>query len=100
MRVLVVEDEQRLAENIAQILRENASSAVDLAFDGQEGFFLAESNPYDLLVLDLMLPKLSGPELLRRYREAGHKTPVLIVTARDEKESVVALLNSGADDYI
>lgn len=100
MRVLVVEDEQRLAENVAQILRENASSAVDLAFDGEEGLFLAESSPYDLLVLDLMLPKLSGLELLRRYREGGHKTPVLIVTARDEKESVVALLNSGADDYI
>ncbi len=100
MRVLVVEDEQRLAHNVARILKENASSAVDLAFDGEEGLFLAESNPYDLLVLDLMLPKLAGLEVLRRYRHNGFKTPVLIVTARDEKESVVALLNAGADDYI
>jgi DNA-binding response OmpR family regulator len=100
MRVLVVEDEQRLAENVARILKENASCAVDLAFDGEEGLFLAESSPYDLLVLDLMLPKLNGLEVLRQYRKRKHKTPVLVVTARDEKESVVELLNAGADDYI
>ncbi|PYY11938.1 MAG: DNA-binding response regulator [Acidobacteria bacterium] len=100
MRVLVVEDEERLAQNVARILRENASCAVDLAFDGEEGLFLAKTNPYDLVVLDLMLPKLSGLDLLRRYRKNRHKTPVLVVTARDEKESVVELLNAGADDYI
>src|SRR3954453_21829282 len=100
MRVLVIEDEQRLAENVAHILKENASSAVDLAFDGEEGLFLAESSSYDLLVLDLMLPKLNGLELLKRFRKNGSKTPVLVVTAKDEKESVIALLNAGADDYI
>lgn len=100
MRVLVIEDEQRLAQNVARILKENASSAVDLAFDGEEGLFLAESNPYDLIVLDLMLPKLNGLELLRKFRKNGAKTPVLVVTAKDEKESVIALLNAGADDYI
>jgi DNA-binding response OmpR family regulator len=100
MRVLVVEDEQRLAQNVARILKENASCAVDIAFDGEEGLFMAESSPYDLLVLDLMLPKLSGLELLQRFRKNKHKTPVLVVTAKDEKESVVALLNAGADDYI
>jgi DNA-binding response OmpR family regulator len=100
MRVLVVEDEQRLAENVARTLRESASCAVDIAPDGQEGLFLAESNPYDLVVLDLMLPKMNGLELLKRYRDRGFNTPVLVVTARDEKESVVALLNAGADDYI
>jgi len=100
MRVLVIEDEQRLAENVARILKENASSAVDLAFDGEEGLFLAESSPYDLLVLDLMLPKLNGLELLKRFRKNGSRTPVLVVTAKDEKESIVALLNAGADDYI
>jgi two-component system response regulator PhoP len=100
MRVLVIEDEKRLAENVARSLRENTSSAVDVAFDGEEGLFLAESSPYDLIVLDLMLPKLSGLDLLRRYRKHGHKTPVLILTARDEKDSVVALLNAGADDYL
>ena len=100
MRVLVVEDEKRLAENVARTLRERSSCAVDLAHDGSEGLFLAESNPYDLLVLDLMLPRLSGLELLKRYRKLGAKTPVLILTARDEKESVISLLNAGADDYI
>ena len=100
MRVLVVEDEMRLAENVARTLRERSSCAVDLAHDGSEGLFLAESNPYDLLVLDLMLPGLSGLELLKRYRQHSAETPVLILTARDEKESVIALLNAGADDYI
>jgi two-component system response regulator PhoP len=100
MRVLVIEDEKRLAENVARSLRERASCAVDVALDGEEGLFLAESSSYDLLVLDLMLPKLSGLDLLRRFRKNGNKTPVLILTARDEKESVVALLNAGADDYI
>ena len=100
MRVLVIEDEKRLAENVARTLRERSSCAVDLAHDGTEGLFLAESSPYDLLILDLMLPRLSGLDLLKRYREHGAKTPVLILTARDEKESVIALLNAGADDYI
>jgi len=100
MRVLVIEDEKRLAENVARSLRENTSCAVDVAFDGEEGLFLAESSPYDLIVLDLMLPKVSGLDLLCEYRKNGHKTPVLILTARDEKDSVVALLNAGADDYL
>jgi DNA-binding response OmpR family regulator len=73
---------------------------VDIASDGEEGMFLAESNPYDLVVLDLMLPKMNGLQLLKQYRDHGFNTPVLVVTARDEKQSVVALLNAGADDYI
>jgi DNA-binding response OmpR family regulator len=100
MRVLVVEDEKRLAENLARSLRESAGCAVDVAPDGEEGIFLAESSSYDLMVLDLMLPKLSGLDLLRRHRRNGYKTPVLVLTARDEKESVIALLNAGADDYL
>jgi DNA-binding response OmpR family regulator len=100
MRVLLVEDETRLAENIARSLRENAGYAVDVAGDGEQGLYLAESSPYDLIVLDLMLPKLDGYNLLVRYRERGHGTPVLILTAREEKQSVVKLLNAGADDYL
>src|SRR5215475_7155621 len=100
MRALIVEDEIRLAKNIAQALRENAGYAVDLARDGQEGWFLAEANAYDVVLLDLMLPKMDGLEVLMRIRKAGQHTPVLVLTARDEKESVVALLNSGADDYL
>jgi two-component system response regulator PhoP len=100
MRVLLVEDEQRLAENIARSLRESAGYAVDLAADGDQGLYMAESSAYDLLILDLMLPKLDGHSLLARYRQSGRATPVLVLTARDEKESVIRLLNAGADDYL
>lgn len=100
MRALIVEDEARLAKNIAQALHENAGYAVDIAPDGQEGVFLAESNPYDVVLLDLMLPKIDGLGVLTKIRKAGQHTPVLVLTARDEKESVVALLNAGADDYL
>lgn len=100
MRVLVVEDEERLAENIAAILRDHALCAVDTAPDGEEGLFQACSVHYDLLVLDLMLPKLTGLELLRKFRSQGRNSPVLVLTARDEKETVVELLNAGADDYL
>ena len=100
MRVLIVEDEPRLAENIARSLRESAGYAVDVAPDGEEGLFLAEANVYDAVLLDLMLPKLGGMEVLTRIRKAGQHTPVLVLTARDDKESVVALLNAGADDYL
>ena len=98
--MLVVEDERRLAENVARALRENAGYAVDIAEDGEQGLYDAESGQYDLVVLDLMLPRLDGHGLLVRYRKQGHKTPVLVLTARDEKESVVRLLNAGADDYL
>jgi DNA-binding response OmpR family regulator len=100
LRVLLIEDERRLAENIARTLRESAGYAVDVAGDGEEGLYLAESSEYDLIVLDLNLPKIDGHTLLTRYRKKGHATPVLVLTARDEKESVVKLLNAGADDYL
>jgi len=100
MRVLIIEDEPRLAENIGRSLRESAGYAVDIAPDGQEGLFMAESNEYDAILLDLMLPEMDGMQLLSRIRKAGQRTPVLVVTARDDKESVVSLLNAGADDYL
>jgi len=95
-----VEDESRLAENIARSLREIAGYAVDLAADGPQGLQLASRNAYDLIILDLMLPGFDGRQLLVQLREAGQQTPVLILTARDDKESLVTLLNSGADDYL
>ena len=100
MRVLIIEDEKRLAGNIAQSLRESAGYAVDCAYNGEEGLYLAESNPYDLVVLDLMLPRTDGLALLNQMRNLGNDTPVLVLTARDERESVIALLNAGADDYV
>jgi DNA-binding response OmpR family regulator len=100
MRALVVEDERRLAQNVADGLRQCAGYAVDVADDGESGLFMAENNEYDLVVLDLMLPKLTGPALLERYRQSGHEAPVLILTARDDKQSIIKLLNAGADDYL
>jgi DNA-binding response OmpR family regulator len=100
MRVLVIEDEKRLAGNIARSLREAAGYAVDCSHDGEEGLYLVESNPYDLVILDLMLPRIDGMQVLDRIRKSQNAVPVLILTARDERESVIALLNAGADDYI
>jgi len=100
VRALVVEDERRLAENVAQALREGAGYAVDIAGDGMQGLHLAQACAYDLVVLDLMLPELDGLALLTEYRGRGGTAPVLILTAKDEKESVVRLLDAGADDYV
>jgi DNA-binding response OmpR family regulator len=100
VRVLIVEDESKLAKNISRSLQENAGYAVDVSLDGADGLFMAESNPYDAIILDLMLPKLDGLTLLQRLRAKGSRVPVLVLTARDEKDSVIALLNAGADDYL
>ncbi len=100
MRILIIEDERRLASNIARSLREAAGYAVDCAHDGEEGLFMAVSNPYDLIILDLMLPKLNGNEVLHRLRKQKIESPVLILTARDDRDSVIALLEQGADDYV
>jgi two-component system response regulator PhoP len=100
MRVLLVEDEVRLAENLAAALRDAAGFAVDWAPDGQHGDDLARAACYDLLVLDLMLPRLDGLSLLRRLRSRNDATPVLILTAKDGKGAIIQLLNAGADDYL
>src|SRR6202789_1692608 len=100
MRVLLIEDEVRLAENVACALREASSFAVDWAEDGAIGITLAENRCYDLIILDLMLPKLDGVGVLKRLRAAKDETPVLILTARDEVTSIISLLNAGADDYL
>ncbi len=100
MRILIVEDEPRLAANLARSLREASGYAVDIAPDGEQGAELGAENEYDLIVLDLMLPKLPGDQVLRQLRAAEVRTPVLILTARDDKETAVAMLNAGADDYV
>jgi DNA-binding response OmpR family regulator len=100
MRVLLVEDETRLAENLAAALRDGPGFAVDWAADGQEGDMLASGDCYDLIILDLMLPKLDGLSLLKRLRTRHDATPVLILTAKEGKAAIVQLLNSGADDYL
>jgi DNA-binding response OmpR family regulator len=99
MRVLVIEDERRLAENIVAALRE-IGLAVDHAPDGLEGSYLVEQGVYDAVVLDLMLPGKSGQRVLADLRLKKLHTPVLILTAQEGKESIIELLNAGADDYL
>jgi DNA-binding response OmpR family regulator len=99
MRILVIEDEERLAANLVQALRE-AGFAVDCAVDGIAGEQFAQQGVYDAIVLDLMLPGKSGLAILRGLRQTRMTTPVLILTAREGKESVIELLNAGADDYL
>jgi DNA-binding response OmpR family regulator len=100
VRVLVIEDELRLADNVAAALRDGPGFAVDSAEDGAIGLSLAENQCYDLIILDLMLPKLDGMSVLKRIRAARDNTPVLILTARGEVRYKIDLLNSGADDYL
>ena len=99
MRVLVVEDEPQLARQLAEALGE-AGYAVDVAHDGEEGHFLGDTEPYDVVVLDLGLPKLDGISVLRRWRDDGRDMPVLILTARERWSEKVAGFDSGADDYV
>src|ERR1700752_2134454 len=98
MRLLVIEDEPRLLRNIANTLREEGY-AVDTAEDGEEGLYKAESWDYDAIVLDLMLPKMDGWQVLSRLRKSK-RTPVLILTARDAVTDRVKGLDTGADDYL
>ena len=99
MRVLIVEDELAIANFVRQGLTE-AGYAVDVAYDGHDGLGYALIADYDLLVLDIMLPKMDGLELLTALRQRGIKTPTLLLTARDAIDSRVAGLDAGADDYL
>jgi heavy metal response regulator len=99
MRVLIVEDERKLAGMLKRGLEEHGY-AVDVAYDGEEGLALAEVEPYDLIVLDVMLPKLDGFTVCHRLRAARRNMPVLMLTARDAVDDRVTGLDSGADDYL
>jgi two-component system OmpR family response regulator len=99
MHILVVEDERRLAELLRQALQEEGH-VVALAFDGREGLAMAQAGAFDLLILDVMLPVLSGFEIARRLRAGKNQTPILILTARDAVADIVTGLDLGADDYL
>ncbi|HEY3021837.1 MAG TPA: response regulator, partial [Solirubrobacteraceae bacterium] len=99
MRVLVVEDEPQMGEIIARGLS-RAGYATDVARHGEDGVWMAGATPYDLVILDVMLPGLDGFEVCRRLRMRGDWTPVLMLTARDDVDDRVAGLDSGADDYL
>ena len=99
MRVLLIEDSRRLRESLSLGLK-RLGYALDLAADGEEGYALASSGRHDVVILDLMLPKLDGISLLRRLREKGSDAHVLILTAKDAVPDRVAGLQAGADDYL
>jgi two-component system response regulator PhoP len=100
MRVLVVEDEKRLAENIAAALREGPGFAVDVCHDGEEARLACDAVDYDLVILDLMLPKRHGSKVLAGLRARRDAVPVMILTAISETATTIDLLNMGADDYM
>lgn len=99
MKVLFVEDYPPLQKSVSKAIRE-MGWAVDLASDGEEGVWSAETQAYDVIVLDLMLPKVPGLQLLQRLREKGNMTPVVILTAKDAVEDRMRGLDLGADDYL
>ncbi len=98
MKMLLIEDSRRLQESLQRAFK-NIGYAVDFALDGEEGLWLAQSNDYDVIILDMMLPKMDGATVLKNLREKK-KTPVLILSARDSMDDKVGGLNIGADDYL
>jgi len=99
MRILVIEDEKKVANFIKKGLEEE-HYAVDTAFDGEEGLYMAEVNEYDVIVLDLMIPKIEGLEVLKRIRGKKNNVPILVLTAKNTVEDTVKGLDAGCDDYM
>ena len=100
MRILVIEDEHKIANSVKKGL-EQESYAVDVAYDGEQGFDLAATEDYDVIILDLMLPKMDGMEICRKLRkEENVHTPILMLTAKSQLDDKVKGLNAGADDYL
>lgn len=99
MRLLLIEDEKKLSDVIKKGLLEHGF-AIDQAYDGEEGRYLAETESYDLIILDLTIPKIDGLEVCKNLREKKISVPILILTARARTEDKVMGLNSGADDYL
>ena len=99
MRILIVEDDETLNRQLTEAMT-GAGYVVDRAFDGEEGHFLGDTEPYDLVVLDIGLPQMDGISVLERWRREGRSMPVLILTARDRWSDKVAGIDAGADDYV
>lgn len=99
MRILIIEDEKKVADFIKRGLKEEGY-AVDAAYDGGNGDFLATTNEYDLIILDLMLPKIDGISLCRKLRDGKITTPIIMLTAKDDIKDKIMGLDSGADDYL
>ncbi len=98
-RILVVEDEKKVASFIKRGLEEE-DFTVDVAYDGEEGLYMGENNPYDLILMDVMLPKMDGLAVVKELRKKEVNTPVLCLTAKDAVEDIVSGLDAGSDDYL
>jgi len=99
MRILVVEDEKKLAQDLAKAL-EGSGHVIDQAGDGEKAWFLGDTEDYDLVILDLGLPKLDGLQVLKRWRANDRTMPILVLTARDSWSEKVDAIDAGADDYL
>ncbi|MGC9064490.1 MAG: response regulator transcription factor, partial [bacterium] len=99
MRVLLVEDDEHIVDFLKRGLKEEGF-VVEVAYNGEDGLYLAENEEFDLIILDILLPKLDGFELCNRLRTKGNSTPILMLTAKDDIEDRVHGLNIGADDYL
>ncbi|MGH6763101.1 MAG: response regulator transcription factor [Phyllobacterium sp.] len=99
MRILIVEDDRDLNRQLADAMAE-AGYVVDRAYDGEEGHFLGDTEPYDAIILDIGLPQMDGISVLEKWRQAGRNMPVLLLTARDRWSDKVAGIDAGADDYV
>lgn len=99
MRILIIEDEHRIAQAVREGL-EQELYAVDVEFDGEDGYNAAREGEYDIILLDVMLPSLDGYEVCKRLRANGNHTPILMLTAKDQEHDIVNGLDGGADDYL
>jgi len=99
MKILLVEDNPNIVEFLEKGLREE-SYAVDIASDGKEAFYLATTNTYDLIILDVMIPFMSGIEVCKELRKYKITTPIIMLTAKDDSDDLIAGLDAGADDYV
>ncbi len=99
MKVLLVEDSEQLNKALSTVLKRN-SFVVDSAFDGEEALFFLKEYQYDIIILDIMLPKIDGIEVLKRARNNGIQTPIIMLTAKSTTEDKIAGLDAGADDYL
>lgn len=99
MRILLVEDDVAIAQSLKEGLEDEAY-AVDVAYDGDEGYRTATADDYDVIILDVMLPEMNGYEVCRALRKDGNQTPILMLTARDAERDIVEGLDMGADDYL
>ena len=99
MRILLVEDDVVIVRSLKEGLEDEAY-AVDVAYDGDEGYRTVTADDYDVIILDVMLPEMNGYEVCRALRQDGNQTPILMLTARDAERDIVEGLDMGADDYL